>query len=240
MNYSTTSRTQSRAEITNAFLRSIYNWMLAGLGVTAGISLLIRYTDLVYFFMTPQGMLTQNGTMVSFGSLIAAVVMSFVFGARINKMAPTTCTVVFFGYSVLMAVGLTPMLLSYTDASVAQAFLTAAGMFGATSIYGLVTKKDLSSIGSFCMMGLWGLIIAMVLNLFFQSPIFDLALSLIGIVIFIGLTAYETQLFKTMGESLPENDTAAIHRAAIMGALTLYLNFINIFIRLLAIMGDRR
>lgn len=231
---------ETRTEVVNVFLRSIYNWMLVGLGITAAISYVILNTSVQDFFYDPEYGFTSSGTMVSFGAMIATIIMSFVMQSRRDKMEPSNAKLMFVVYSSLMGIGLAPILLSYTQASVAQAFISAAAMFGATSIYGLVTKRDLSSLGSFMMMGLIGVIIAMVVNMFFQSPMFDIALSMLCVIIFVGLTAYETQLFKEMGQNLPQDDQGAIQRGAILGALQLYLNFINIFISLLRLMGDRR
>ena len=113
-------------------------------------------------------------------------------------------------------------------------------MFGAISLYGLTTKRDLASLGSFCMMGLFGLIIAMVVNIFVGSSMLAFGISAIGVLIFVGLTAYDTQFLKEMGENIPQDDATAVRRGVIMGALKLYLDFINLFIMLLRLIGDRR
>jgi FtsH-binding integral membrane protein len=128
----------------------------------------------------------------------------------------------------------------YDQTAVAQAFLSTAGMFGAMSLYGLYTKKDLAGWGNLLFMGLIGLLIAMVVNIFLGSSQLGFAISVLGIIVFLGLTAYDTQLLKEMGLSVPHDDTTAVRRGAIIGALRLYLDFINLFLMLLRLIGDRR
>lgn len=226
-----TSRAESRA-ITNVFLRSVYNWMAAGLGLTAVVSFL-TYPHIASF-------IGNYGTTPIFVLMLVELGLVFYLSARVNKMSGSKATGVFLLYSALNGFVLTPLLYSFTPTSVAGAFISTAGMFAVMSIYGLVTKRDLTSLGSFCFMGLIGIIIAMIANLFIQSGPFSLVINIIGVIVFIGLTAYDTQRLKEMGEMVPHDDAAAVRRGSIMGALTLYLNFINLFIMLLQIFGDRR
>lgn len=222
-----------RAEISNAFMRNVYLWMAAGLAVTAIVS-----------FATMQAFPTRKAVApymgVFFGLMIAELVIVFFLSSRIHKLSAFAASAAFLLYSALNGLTLTPLLLNYTNQSIFNVFLTTAGMFGAMSVYGMVTKRDLTSMGSFMMMGLWGIIIAMVVNMFIGSGALSLGISVIGVFIFLGLTAYDTQKLRNLGESAPMDDALAVRRGAIMGALDLYLDFINLFIMMLRIFADRR
>jgi len=233
----------AKAEVVNAFMRGIYGWMSAGLALTAVVSYLTANTPALQqlvFSVDP-----ASGAVVGISSLVwilmfAELGIVMYLGARISSMSASTATGLFLLYSGLNGLTLTPILLAYTAESVAATFVISAGMFGAMSVYGLLTKKDLTSWGSLLFMGLIGIIIAMIVNIFLQSSAMAFAISCIGVVIFLGLTAYDTQKLKTMGENVPMNDASAIRRGTILGALTLYLDFINLFLMLLRLMGDRR
>ncbi len=233
-NNMTAPRSLSRAGVTNAFLRSVYNWMGLGLGVTAVLASLLTYTDLKYL------LLTETGFIAGIVAMVVEVGLVFYLSARINKLSGAAASGIFLLYSALNGITLSFILIQYQEASVATAFITAAGMFGAMSLYGLITKRDLANWGSFLFMGLIGLIIAMVVNIFLGSSLLSLGISVIGVFIFLGLTAYDTQLLREMGESVPYDDTEAVRRGTIIGALRLYLDFINLFIMLLRLVGDRR
>ena len=225
--------TSSRTEITNAFMRGVYLWMCIGLGVTAVFAFgTVSFAPLRNFVFSSQ--------FVFYGLLIAEVLLVVALSAAMHKLSAAAATGMFILYSVLNGMTLSAILLVYTQQSVFSAFLTTAGMFGAMSIYGLVTKRDLTGMGSFMMMGLFGIIIAMVVNMFVGSSALDMGISVLGVFIFLGLTAYDTQSLRNMGESAPMDDALAIRRGTIIGALKLYLDFINIFIMLLRIFGDRR
>lgn len=242
MNQYSMQRTAQKAELVNAFMRGVYGWMSAGLGLTAVVAFLTLTTPALQqlvFNVDP-----ATGSIVGISGMIMVLFivelgMVFYLGARINSMNPTTATALFMAYSALNGLTLTPILFAYTTASIVSAFVTTAGMFGAMSIYGMVTKKDLTGWGSLLLMGLIGIIIASVVNMFIGSSAMNFAISVIGVIIFLGLTAYDTQRLKTMGETAPEGDAAAVRRGTIMGALSLYLNFINLFIMLLQLMGSR-
>ena len=225
--------TSPRAEVTNAFMRGVYLWMCIGLAVTA----FFAYGTLAF---APLRNFVFSSKYVFYGLLIGEVLLVVALSAAIHKMSSFAATGVFILYSVLNGMTLSVLLLVYTQQSVFTAFLTTAGMFGAMSVYGLVTKRDLTGMGSFMMMGLFGIIIAMVINMFVGSSALDLGISIIGVFIFLGLTAFDTQALRNMGESAPMDDALAIRRGTIIGALKLYLDFINIFIMLLRIFGDRR
>lgn len=235
-NGATAQQTHSRAEVTNAFLRSVYNWMAIGLGVTAVVAWGVAANiDVI------AGAVGKGGFKTLFiVAMVAQLGLVFFLSARINKLSGQTATGLFIGYSALTGFTLSGLLLAYTQTSVVTAFLTTTGMFGAISLYGLTTKRDLASLGSFCMMGLFGLIIAMVVNIFVGSSMLAFGISAIGVLIFVGLTAYDTQFLKEMGENIPQDDATAVRRGVIMGALKLYLDFINLFIMLLRLIGDRR
>jgi len=232
-NTATLPRSESRVEVMNAFMRSIYNWMTLGLGLTAAISCTITYTAVGPVLWQ------AGGAVLMWGTLIAAFGMAFYMQARIQKLSAQTAAQIFLLYSVLNGVWLSYVLAAYTGASVANAFIATAGMFGAMSLYGLYTKKDLTSWGSFLFMGLIGIIIAMLVNLFIGSSVMTMVISVIGVIIFCGLTAYDTQLFREMGENIPQNDATAVRRGVIIGALALYLNFLNLFLMLLRLVGNR-
>jgi FtsH-binding integral membrane protein len=223
---------QSR-ELTNVFLRGVYLWMTIGLGVTALAAWMVMssYTLLYTLYTTP---------VLLYGLLIGELVLVFALVRALPKLSGTAATAMFIVYSAVSGITLAPVLTLYTEASIAATFFTCAGMFGAMSAYGLLTKRDLGGMGSFMAMGLIGLIIAMVVNMFLNSSALGFAVSIIGVIIFTGLTAYDTQKLRAMGESAPMDDAAAIRRGTSMGALTLDLDFINLFLMLLRLIGDRR
>lgn len=233
---------RASVETLNAFMRGIYGWMSAGLGLTAAVAwATINVPALLQLaFTVDPATNTVAPSMLPMIALFAAFGIVFFMSFKIQTMNPSTATTLFFVFSGLNGFSLAPILLAYTAASVAATFLATAGMFGAMSIYGIVTKKDLTSWGSFLFMGLIGIIIASLVNMFLQSSGMAMAITYIGVFLFLGLTAYDTQRLKTMGEMVPDGDNAAIRRASIMGALTLYLDFYNLFLMLLRIMGDRR
>ena len=224
----------SRVEVTNAFLRTVYNWMALGLGLTALISFALTYTAMSEILYNPQ--------VRTLGLVAIFVELGLVFflSLRIQKLSAGAATGLFLAYSALNGFTLSYVLLAYAASSVAQAFLVATGMFAAMSVYGLVTKRDLTSMGSLMTMGLFGVIIAMVVNLFLQSTMMELIICGAGVLIFLGLTAYDTQFLKEMGESVPADDAVAVRRGAILGALKLYLDFINLFLMLLRLFGSSR
>lgn len=219
--------------MTNAFLRGVYQWMTAGLLLTAALA---------YFTASSETMLRLlfSGGIMPFVIMLAPFGLVMVLSFGIHKMSGTTATFIFLVYSALMGLSLSSVLLVYSGQSIVMAFMTCAGMFAAMSIYGMTTKKDLTSMGSFMFMGLIGIIIASIINLFMQSSMMELVISGIGVIVFTGLTAYDTQKLKVMGEMVPTEDGTAVQRATIMGALTLYLDFVNLFLMLLRLFGASR
>ena len=230
-----TSNAQVVDEGLRSYMLKIYNYMTGGLAVTGIISYLIASNpSFLRLFFTPTG---YSG----FGwlALFAPLIMVFAFGWVVNYGTLAQVQAMFWGFSALMSVSLAPIFLIYTGTSITRVFLITAATFGALSLYGYTTKKDLSGWGSFLMIGLIGLIIATIVNFFMQSTGLYYALSYIGILIFAGLTAYDTQNLKSMYYQSDMGGDIA-DRIAISGALSLYLDFVNMFLYLLRLMGDRR
>ncbi|WP_320201354.1 Bax inhibitor-1/YccA family protein [Agrobacterium sp. rho-13.3] len=244
-------RAQSGAEIDaglRAYMVKVYNLMALALVITGvaafGMASLATTNDPSLAVATlPNGtMLTSLGALV-YGSPLRWVVMLAPIGLvlllsfRIQKMSLPAAQATFWGYAALMGLSLSSIFLVYTGQSIVQTFFITAASFGALSLYGYTTKKDLSGLGSFLIMGLFGLIIASIVNIFLQSSAMGFAISAIGVLIFAGLTAYDTQKIKEM--YFDGDDVVAAGRKAIMGALTLYLDFINLFTFLLQFLGNR-
>jgi FtsH-binding integral membrane protein len=213
-------------------------WAIAGLAVTTDPSNAVAQ-------MQNGTMLTSLGALL-YGSALKWVIMfaplAFVFGlsAMINRMSSATAQLVFYAFAAVMGVSLSSIFLVYTGASIVQIFLITAIAFASLSLYGYTTKKDLSGMGTFLMMGMVGLVVAMVVNIFLQSPAIMFAISGIGVLIFAGLTAYDTQKIKTdYIAHAAHGDSEWLAKSAIMGALNLYLDFINMFIFLLQLFGNR-
>lgn len=223
---------QVRQEVSTVFLAKVFNWMALGLGLTGITAFVTANTVLAPLIL---------GTPLVFVLFIAVIGMPWYLSARIDRISASKATGFFVAYSVAMGMLLSSVFLAYTATSITATFFIAGGMFGSMAVYGLVTKRDLSAMGAFMFMGLIGIIIAMVVNFFMQSPALSWAISGIAVIIFVGLTAYDVQRLKTMGEQgIMEQGEAAIRKGAIIGALMLYLDFINIFIHLLHFLGVAR
>ncbi|RBP94871.1 hypothetical protein DFO80_103117 [Rhodobacter sp. 140A] len=188
----------------------------------------------------PQLVAAIFGSGLKWVVMLAPLAVVFAFSAMINKMSTATAQLVFLAYSALMGLSISFIFAAYTGISVAQTFLVTAISFAGLSLYGYTTKRDLSAMGSFLMMGLIGLIVASLINLFIASSALNFAISVIGVLIFAGLTAYDTQNIKNTYLQLAASDHDFIGKAAILGALQLYLDFLNLFMFLLQFMGDRR
>lgn len=244
--YYSASRSRTAAEIDEglrAYMLTVYNYMASALAltglaayVTANVPAL--YSLLYTFAQTPDGQIVLTGmTGLGYVAMFAPLGLVFFLGFRINNMQASTAQMVFWVYSVLVGVSLTSILFRYTDASIAKTFFVTAAAFGSLSLYGYTTKKNLTGMGSFLMMGLFGLIIAMIVNFFMQSSAMDFVISVVGVLIFAGLTAYDTQKIKLMYLEGEHSETAT--KKAIMGALNLYLDFVNMFLFLLQFLGNR-
>ncbi len=225
-----------------AYMIRIYNYMAAGVALT-GVTAWLTFNAAVQTTGAGQLALTSFGKAIYGGPLMIVLFlgtlgMVFFLSFRINKLQVGTALTLFMVYAGLLGVMLSSIFLTYTGASITRTFFIAAASFGALSLYGYTTQRDLSPIGSFLIMGLFGLILAMVVNIFLKSTGLDFAISAIGVLIFAGLTAWDTQKIKEMYSA--NDDGTVSGRKAVMGALTLYLDFINLFLFLLRFMGDRR
>lgn len=220
-----------------SYMQKVYNFMAGGLCVTALAAWLVANTSLIsiFFNVSPQGVSLSGLGWLAF---IAPLIMVFAFNWVVNSGTAKQVQLLFWGYAALMGISLTPIFLLYTQTSLVRVFLITAGAFGGLSLYGYTTKKDLTGFGSFLYMGLIGLIIASIVNIFLKSSGFDWALSIIGVGIFSGLTAYDSQKIRQIYSSADDNDTSV--KKALSGALNLYLDFINLFLYLLRFFGDRR
>ena len=217
----------------NTFIRSVYNWMAIGLGLTGFTALYVSNSETML-------KLIFGNQLIFFGLIIGELILVFSLASRVNKMQASTATSMFVLYAALNGVTLSAIFLIYTRSSITSTFFICAATFVASSIYGMVTKRDLTSMGQFMFMGLIGIVIASVVNLFVRSSGMSLIVSYIGVIVFVGLTAYDTQKLRTMALSQPAGiDGATLRKGAILGALTLYLDFINLFLMLLRILGNR-
>lgn len=218
----------------NSFIRSVYNWMAVGLALTGFTA----------FYVASNETLVQivfGNPVILFGLIFGELGLVFYLSARVQKIQASTATALFVLYSVLNGVTLSSIFMVYTSGSIVSTFFICALTFLACSVYGMVTKRDLTSMGGFMMMGLIGIIIATIVNIFLRSPVMTMMISYVGVIVFVGLTAYDTQKLKTMSMTQPADASGAVVRkGAIMGALTLYLDFINLFLMLLHIFGVSR
>ena len=224
-----------------AFMLGIYNNMAMGLVITgavayAAFSMAVEQTG-AGATLTPFGQAIYASPL-KWVVIFAPLLFVFGFAASINKMSPGTARIVFLAYAAVMGLSLSSVFLVFTGESIARTFFVTAAAFAGLSLYGYTTKKDLSGWGSFLIMGVIGLIIASLVNLFLQSSALQFAVSALGVLIFAGLTAYDTQRLKNSYDFVAQDATAA-GRASIMGALQLYLDFINLFMFLLHFMGNR-
>lgn len=232
----TALNTGSRAKATEidqglrSYMLKVYNYMASGLALTGVVAMATSQSDAL--------MQTIYGTPLHWVVMLApfGFIMALSFG--LNKMSTSTVQALFWAFAGVMGLSLSYIFLAYTGASIARVFFITAGTFAGMSLYGYTTKRDLTGFGSFLMMGLIGLIIAMVVNIFLQSTMLHFIISAAGVLIFVGLTAYDTQKIKAIYNA--QDAASTMTKKAIMGALTLYLDFINLFIMLLRLFGERR
>jgi uncharacterized protein len=213
-----------------SYMLQVYNYMGLGLAITGAVAFLVAATPALYvpIFTTP----------LKWVVMLAPLGFVFFLGARINNMSVNAAQLTFWVFAAVMGLSMASIFLVFTGASIARVFFITAAMFGGMSLYGYTTKRDLSGWGSFLFMGLIGIIIASLVNLFLASSALQFAISVIGVLVFTGLTAYDTQRIKEMYYELDAADVAT--RKAIMGALSLYLSFINLFMMLLQLFGTQR
>lgn len=228
---STTSASAAVSDI-GSFFRSVYGWMTVGLGLTAVVAL--------FTVSTPALMQMIFGNkLVFYGLIIAQFGLVIALSAAINRMTAATATLMFCVYAALSGLTFASIFVVYTQSSIASTFFITAGTFGVMSVYGRVTQKDLSSWGSFLFMGLIGIIIASVVNIFLKSPAMTWVVSCAGVLIFTGLTAYDTHSLKVLAQKGFAHSEER-NKVAIVGALKLYLDFINLFLMLLRLLGGNR
>ncbi|MCM2264281.1 MAG: Bax inhibitor-1/YccA family protein [Desulfuromonadales bacterium] len=215
-----------------SFFPKVYGWMTAGLALTALAAL---------FTLSSESLLQLifGNRLVFYGLIIGELGLVIALSAAINRISATVATLLFLLYSALNGVTFASIFLVYTSSSIATTFMVASGTFAAMSLYGYATKRDLTGWGSFFFMGLIGIIIASVVNIFLHSEMVTWIISYVGVFVFVGLTAYDTQKLKMIAQG-GFADSETRHKAAILGALTLYLDFINLFLMMLRIMGNRR
>ncbi|HEY6334699.1 MAG TPA: Bax inhibitor-1/YccA family protein, partial [Alphaproteobacteria bacterium] len=208
----------------------VYNYMASGLALTGIVAFAVS--------SSPQAMHAIFGTPVFWLVVLAPLGLVFFLSARINAMQASTAQALFWVYAALMGVSLASIFVVYTGESIARVFFITAGSFAGLSLYGYTTKRDLSGFASFLMIGLIGVIIAALVNLFLQSSALQFAISVIGVLVFAGLTAYDTQAIKEM--YFAGDDGSVATKKSVMGALRLYLDFLNLFLLLLQLFGNRR
>lgn len=232
-NYYDKGQALAQSSVFAVLMRNVYIWMTCGLAMTALTAMIVGRNENWVYTLATSGMY--------WGLLIAEVVLVIFLSARINKMSFATAGLMFAAYAILNGVTMSIIMLAYTAESIAQAFFVTAGTFGGMSLVGFLIKKDLSAMGRTLMMALIGLIIATIVNIFWQNSMMASILNYAGVIIFVGLTAYDTQKIKVM---LQQAQYAGIsdqtNKLALMGSLTLYLDFINLFLYILRLFGNRK
>ena len=232
-NYYDKGQTLTQSSVFAMLMRNVYTWMACGLAMTALTAMIVGRNENWVYTLATSGMY--------WGLFIAEVVLVIFLSARINKMSFATAGLMFAAYAILNGATMSIIMLAYTAESIAQAFFVTAGTFGGMSLVGFFIKKDLSAMGRTLMMALIGLIIATIVNIFWQNSMMASILNYAGVIIFVGLTAYDTQKIKVM---LQQAQYAGIsdqtNKLALMGSLTLYLDFINLFLYMLRFFGNRK
>lgn len=227
---STASRATTYDSALRDYMVKVYNYMAAALGISGVVAFVTANS--------PALMSLIFGTPLAWVVMLAPLGFVFFFSYKLNSISAAKAKNYLWIYSALMGLSLASIFIAYTNASIARTFFISASVFGGMSLYGYTTKKDLTGMGSFLMMGVLGLIICSLVNIFLKSSAFDFALSFIGILIFTGLTAYDAQRIKQNFYHSGDSETTA--KMAVMGALSLYMDFINLFIMMLRFFGDRK
>jgi FtsH-binding integral membrane protein len=218
------------AERVTIFLRSVYGWMCAGLGLTALVALQVANSPAIVSHLV-------SNQLLYVGLILTELALVFSLSARVERLAPATATALFVVYAGLNGVTLSLVFLAYTGQSVADTFIVTAGTFGAMALLGSTTRRSLAGLGQFAYMGLIGLVLASLVGLFWHNDALQFVISGVGVLVFTGLAAWDAQRLKQMALSAPEGRTRSL---AIVGALFLYLDFINLFLSLLRFVGTRR
>lgn len=217
----------------STLLRSVYVWMTLALVITGFVSMYVAQSYQLISFIF-------GNKLALWGMLIAELAVVFYLSARINSISFTKATVMFIIYSILNGATLASIFLVYTMSSIASTFFVAARTFGVMALYGYVTKSDLTRIGNICLMALIGLIIATLVSMFWQNSMLQMIITYAGVILFVGLTAYDSQKIKRLLTADGIEVTEETQKIALLGALTLYLDFINLFLYLLRLLGDRK
>jgi uncharacterized protein len=246
--FNASSSTQTQAREFDAGLRAymlkVYNYMTSGVLLTGIVALMTSQSPAILqalYQLVPygDGVAIAGYTGLGWVALFSPFAFILAMNFGLNKMSSSTLKMVFFAFAATMGLSLSSIILMYTGESVVRVFFITAATFGSLSLYGYTTKKSLSGMGTFLMMGLFGIIIASVVNMFMQSSAMQFIISIVGVLIFAGLTAYDTQKIKDMYFQVSHSGEMAA-KTAIMGATTLYLDFVNLFLMLLRLFGDRR
>jgi FtsH-binding integral membrane protein len=216
-----------------SYMLSVYNYMASGVLLTGVVALLFSWGGAT----SPAAQVLMGPGILKYIIMFAPLAFVMVLSFGINRLSTATAQALFWGYAAVMGLSLSSIFLMYTGTSIAQTFFATAAAFAGLSLYGYTTKKDLSGFGTFLIMGVVGIIVAMVINMFLHSTALDLAISAIGVLLFAGLTAYDTQRIKSMYAYVAGSDMMG--KSVVMGALNLYLDFINMFLFLLRFMGNR-
>ncbi len=222
--------TQAEATRITAFLQRVYGWMCVGLAITAAVSLFVASSPAILEVL-------YGNAIVKWGLFIVTLGMVWYLSAKVAELEPATAGLLFCVYSALNGALFSFIFIVYTSGSIASTFLTASAMFGALALYGTITKRNLAGMGQFAFMGLIGVVIASIVGIFWQNNMFQFVLAVCGVVVFTALTMWDAQKLKAMALALPDGKTGSY---AIVGALTLYLDFINLFLFLLRLFGRRR
>ncbi|MBK8598902.1 MAG: Bax inhibitor-1/YccA family protein [Holophagales bacterium] len=232
MDYSREPAAISPDRVETKFLTRVYAWMAGGLVTTSLVAWLTLSTPALLSFVL-------GNRLVFFGLMLGELALVAWLSGLVGRMSASTAAFVFLAYSALNGLTLSTIFLVYTSSSIASTFVIAGGTFAAMSVYGLVTSRPLDGLGSFAFMGLIGVLIASLVNIFLKSPMMEFVIGCVGVIVFVGLTAYDTRKLKIMAASV-DADSEAGQKGAIQGALALYLDFINLFLMLLRLFGNRR
>jgi uncharacterized protein len=227
------------ADASRKFMASVFAWMFVALGISSAFAYAFSNTSLVTLVLqqAPNGGIQPTG--LGFISMICPLAFVLIMSFGINRISYSVLSILYILYSAITGVSLTIILISYTPGSIVGVFLTTSALFGIMALAGYTTKTDLTKFGSLMIIGLFGIIIASIINFFLRSPGLDYLISYIGVAVFVGLTAYDVQKLKNIGAGIQYGEASA-KKMALMGGLTLYLDFINLFLFLLRIFGRRR
>lgn len=222
---------ESDAGRVSHFMYKVYAWMCAALLVTGAVAFGVLYSPTITSYIFRPG--------IALGLCLGSLVLVIMLQAMIKQMSFATALIVYFAYAAVLGLMLSSIFVVYTQSSIYATFFITAGMFGAMALYGMFTRSDLTTVGSYAMMALWGLVLAMVVNIFLASTQLEFFISLVGVILFVVLTAVDTQRIKQLANQLVA-EHQMVNKVALLCALTLYLDFINLFLFLLRFMGNRK